>query len=94
MLSFRPATDEDWPMALEIQKSGFLDLVVLHPLHQGRGLGRAVMRHRMAEAQGRGVRLELSVYKINPARQLYLRLGFIEHPRDDLRVRMVWEQQG
>jgi GNAT superfamily N-acetyltransferase len=76
-LEHRP--DHDW-----------LDLVVLHPTHQGAGLGTAVLRRLLAEAQERGRRLELSVYKINQARQLYLRLGFVEYPRDEVRVRMVW----
>ena len=32
--------------------------------------------------------LWLSVYRINPARRLYARLGFSTHPRDDVRVLM------
>lgn len=145
MLRLRPATDEDWPVAWEIQRAAFLDLVtqtfggwteaqaqkckdawdtrhtrmilqsdevvgwlraelrsdhdwldlvVLHPAHQGAGLGTAVLRQLMAEAQVGGRRLELSVYTINRARQLYARLGFIEYPRDEIRVRMVWEPPG
>ncbi|HNC98393.1 MAG TPA: GNAT family N-acetyltransferase [Myxococcota bacterium] len=144
MLSFRPATDEDWPIAWEIQRAAFLDLVtqtsggwtdaqvqkcrdawnpdctrmllyhdevvgwlrlehrldhdwldlvVLHPARQGAGLGTVVLQRLLAEAQEHGRRVELSVYKINRARQLYLRLGFIEYPRDELRVRMVWGGQ-
>lgn len=70
--------DHDW-----------LDLVVLEPAYQGRGLGTRVMRGLMAEARERGVPLWLSVHRNNGARRLYLRLGFAELPRDDLRVFMV-----
>jgi len=137
---FRPAEDTDWPLAWQIQKAGFaelvtrtaggwspdarakcraewvventrmvlvhgecvgwartevhadhhwLDLVVLHPDHHGGGLGSAVMRALMAEAQADGVPLWLSVYRVNAARGLYRRLGFRELERDPVRVFMV-----
>lgn len=70
--------DHDW-----------LDLVVIDPARQGRGLGTAVMTVLIGEARGRGVALRLSVYRTNPARRLYARLGFTERPRDELRVLMV-----
>jgi GNAT superfamily N-acetyltransferase len=66
----------------------WLDLVVIAPSHQNRGIGEAVLRTLLDEAAARGVPLWLSVYRTNPARRLYARLGFSEHPRDDLRVLM------
>ena len=71
--------DHDW-----------LDLVVIAPSDQGRGLGTAVMRHLMAEATARGVPLWLSVYRTNEARHLYARLGFTARPRDEIRLIMVF----
>lgn len=70
--------DHDW-----------LDLVVLHPTVQGRGLGTRLMRRLFAEAEQRQVPLWLSVYRVNEARRLYARLGMAELPRDEVRVFMV-----
>ncbi len=70
--------DHDW-----------LDLIVVAKSLHGRGLGAAVMRQLLDEARSRGVPLRLSVYRTNPARRLYARLGFLETPRDELRVLMV-----
>ncbi len=69
----------------------WLDVIVVDPSMQGRGLGAAVLRRLIAEAEARGVALHLSVYRTNPARQLYRRLGFVESPRDELRLLMVYE---
>ena len=68
----------------------WLDLIVVAPQHQGRGLGTLVMRTLLREAQDRGVPLWLSVYQSNRARHLYARLGFSELPRDEIRVFMVF----
>jgi GNAT superfamily N-acetyltransferase len=68
----------------------WLDLVVVAPEHQRRGLGTEVMRSLTAEADERGVPLWLSVYRDNAARRLYARLGFRELDRDDVRVFMVY----
>lgn len=70
--------DHDW-----------LDLVVIDRSRHGRGLGAAVMRVLIGEAHARGVPLVLSVYRANPARRLYARLGFVETPRDEVRVTMT-----
>jgi GNAT superfamily N-acetyltransferase len=69
--------DHDW-----------LDLLVIATEHQGRGLGGAVLARLLDEAGERGVPLWLSVYRINPARRLYTRMGFSTHPRDAVRVLM------
>jgi hypothetical protein len=42
----------------------------------------------MAEADGRGVPIQLSVERTSPARRLYARLGFLEIGGDDVRVAM------
>lgn len=68
----------------------WLNLIVIAPSFQRRGLGGEVMRMLTAEAARRAVPLWLSVWKLNRARRLYRRLGFAEHPRDDNRVFMVY----
>ena len=69
--------DHDW-----------LDLIVIDPSRQRQGLGTALLQRLQAEALARGVPLWLSVYRTNPARRLYARLGCDERPRDELRVFM------
>lgn len=73
-----PHADHDW-----------LDLLVIDPAHQGRGLGAAVVRRLLDDAHTRGVSLRLSVHRTNPARRLYARLGLVESPRDATRVWMA-----
>lgn len=68
----------------------WLELINIAPAHQGRGIGSALVRMLMADADARGVPLWLSVYQINRARGLYRALGFCEHPRDGTRVLMVY----
>jgi GNAT superfamily N-acetyltransferase len=48
----------------------------LMPAFQGRGIGRAILAAEIAAAAAKGLPLTLSVLKVNPARQLYERLGF------------------
>ena len=67
----------------------WLDLIVVATEHQRQGLGTSVLRSLMSDAERRGVPLWLSVRRNNNARRLYVRLGFRELDRDDLRVFMV-----
>lgn len=59
----------------------FDDHLALHELYllprvHNRGLGSQLVRHFQAEAQARGLAIHLRVLANNPARRLYLRLGF------------------
>jgi ribosomal protein S18 acetylase RimI-like enzyme len=67
-----------------------LDRIAVGAGWRGRGLGTAVVRRLQLEARERGCPLRLSVYRANPALELYRRLGFEierEHPP---RVVMRW----
>ncbi len=55
----------------------FLCTIEILPEYQGRGLGAALVRRVIAEADGRHLPVRLRVLKINPARRLYERLGFV-----------------
>lgn len=62
----------------------------IDPDHQGRGIGNAVLRRVLAEAEQANVIVSLSVMRENPARRLYERLGFEyvgETPSD---LEMLW----
>lgn len=49
----------------------------LSPSLHGKGAGRAILEHIIAQADAAGVTLELGVLKQNPAKRLYERLGFV-----------------
>lgn len=50
--------------------------IAVDPAHQRRGIGTWLVRRVVDEAGSRPVRLQ--VLKVNPARRLYERLGFVE----------------
>lgn len=62
----------------------FLDDFQIAASHQRRGLGSAILQHlhRMLEPCGCSA-MRLRVYHENPARKLYLRLGFREVERNE-----------
>jgi GNAT superfamily N-acetyltransferase len=67
----------------------YLDTLFLHPDHQGRGHGSAIMARLIAHAHSRRKPLELSVLATNPrARAFYARLGFVAVAATTQRIRM------
>ena len=54
----------------------------LRPDHQGHGLGEAVLRLILAEADAAGVGVRLSVLVESPANRFYPRHGFVETHRE------------
>jgi ribosomal protein S18 acetylase RimI-like enzyme len=54
-----------------------VNVIEVLPECQGRGIGTFVMRLVLREAHLRGKPVALQVLKVNPARRLYERLGFI-----------------
>jgi ribosomal protein S18 acetylase RimI-like enzyme len=53
-----------------------LDYIAILPSDQGRGFGTQLVIDVLQRATARQLRVRLSVLKSNPARRLYLRLGF------------------
>ena len=53
-----------------------LDMVLLDPSYQNRGLGSALITQVLQDAQARGDAVVLQVLKVNPSKRLYERLGF------------------
>ncbi len=54
----------------------FVWAIAIEPKIQGRGLGAALLRDQLATAARDGLPTRLQVLLVNPARQLYERLGF------------------
>jgi len=54
----------------------FIWAIAIGPEMQGRGLGAALLRDQLATAARDGLPTRLQVLLVNPARQLYERLGF------------------
>jgi ribosomal protein S18 acetylase RimI-like enzyme len=55
----------------------FLELIEILPAYQRAGLGTAVIRQVLTQATTQGLPVALQVLKVNPARRLYERLGFV-----------------
>ena len=55
----------------------FLAVIEIAPGYQNRATGTKLIRALCDEADSRGVPVELQVIKVNPARCLYERLGFV-----------------
>lgn len=57
---------------------------------RGLGVGTAVLRDLQAQAAQRKQPLSLSTELHNPARRLYLRLGFVMVEQGETHVRLLW----
>ncbi len=55
----------------------FVANLAIAPAWQGRGLGAALLRDILATAAREGLPTRLRVLRVNPARRLYERLGFV-----------------
>jgi len=69
--------------------ASFEDMVVL-PGHRGRGIGRALLGHVIAEAKKQGVlRITLLTDRQNErAQALYRKLGFVDSPMKAMRLKL------
>ena len=64
--------------------------IVVHPDHQNRGIGTAVLQETIGRARARGVPVHLGTFIHNRAADLYRRLGFQETARTDIHILMEW----
>ena len=65
-----------------------IDVALLPPL-RGRGIGTALLRAVLAEADGDGRSVQLHVGRTNPAQRLYRRLGFELAGDDGVYLRLI-----
>jgi GNAT superfamily N-acetyltransferase len=55
----------------------FIGNIQIMPEQQGHGLGTAIIKTILTQASREGIPVNLQVLKVNPARHLYERLGFV-----------------
>ncbi|MHC4598048.1 MAG: GNAT family N-acetyltransferase [Planctomycetota bacterium] len=63
------------------------------PQCQNRGIGTRLLRALQEEARGKGIPVKLQVLKVNPARRLYERMGFIAKGETDTHIQMEWRPE-
>ncbi|MEX0335127.1 GNAT family N-acetyltransferase [Vibrio tubiashii] len=56
----------------------YLDLIQVHPKFQGKGIASQLIQRLIDEAEEKQCGLTLSAFKINPAQNLYKRMGFVQ----------------
>jgi ribosomal protein S18 acetylase RimI-like enzyme len=66
----------------------FLSRLYILPEYQGRGIGTQLIKRVLAEAFGDNLPVSLRVLRVNPAKELYERLGFVVVEETDVRYLM------
>ena len=81
-------TDIGW-LTVACDEEGFdLEGIYLLPDYHGRGIGTRLIQQLLDRSQKANIPVRLSTAKINPARQLYERLGFQDVREDEFKVYM------
>jgi GNAT superfamily N-acetyltransferase len=68
--------------------------IALLPEHRGAGIGTGILRDLLAEAAAAGKPVRIHVERLNPARQLYERLGFVPVADKGVYYLMEWAPGG
>jgi GNAT superfamily N-acetyltransferase len=66
----------------------FIDQIYILPGYQGQGIGTALIRSVLQRGAELGLPVRLRVLRVNPARRLYERLGFVVTEETDTRCFM------
>ena len=82
--------DAGWMTIVREDGAMELDGIYISPQFQRRGIGSALIRGLMVQAALERKPLRLSTAKINPARELYRRLGFRETAEDRYKTYMEY----
>jgi GNAT superfamily N-acetyltransferase len=86
------------------QQAGFLSLLrrgmhtdiqclFLRPAYQRRGIGTQILQGIMAQATVDGIILTIGTHRINPAKRLYERLGFVAVRESKYRVEFAYPKE-
>ncbi len=65
--------------------------IQVSPEYQGKGIGSAIVERVLEQAANDGLNVSLHVFKENPAKKLYGRLGFITVSEGDVEYTMCCE---
>lgn len=68
----------------------WLEMLLISPTNQNQGIGIRIINRLKNESRKSHKPLKLSVIKVNPAKQFYLRLGFEVYEQDDAFYKMEW----
>ena len=68
----------------------YLDIILIDPIHQKKGVGKSAMNHMMGIAKNKNLPLKLSVIKKNIVKEFYEKLGFLQYDEDEEFYRMEW----
>jgi GNAT superfamily N-acetyltransferase len=71
----------------------FLRQIAVVPKFQGVGIGTRFISEFVSQANGFGIRADLQVLKVNPARALYERLGFRVFSQTDTHFKMTTQAE-
>jgi predicted acetyltransferase len=82
------AVDVGWLAVSRTDESFELEGIYIANDHQRKGLGSEIVRQLIEKAEEAGVPVRLSTAKINPARLLYRRFGFVDVREDEFKVYM------
>lgn len=64
--------------------------IALLPEHRNAGIGSALLKDLLAEAERAGIPVGIYVERFNPAQRLYERLGFSQVGDEGIYYRMEW----
>jgi ribosomal protein S18 acetylase RimI-like enzyme len=68
----------------------WLEMLLIDPAYQRRGIGSRLLRQLQNAANSKGKPLKLSVIKKNPVLLFYQKLGFQVESEDEAFYRMIW----
>ena len=68
----------------------FLAEIQICPEYQRRGIATSILRDLMRKAEQQQIPLTLQVLRVNPARRLYERLGFVVMAENETHAQMQW----
>jgi GNAT superfamily N-acetyltransferase len=68
----------------------WLEMIIIDPVHQKRGIGRTLLTFIKECAIEKQLPLRLSVIKANPVVPFYQKLGFRQYDEDDAFYKLEW----
>ncbi len=68
----------------------WLEMILVRPEMQKKGYGALMMQDILSRAVSNDKPIRLSVLKNNPAKDFYLKYGFIIYAKDDHSCKMLW----